>query len=196
MGPWSDYVQAMPKLLIIIGSTRPGRQGERVASWFTTQAQTHGGFDIDVADLNQLDLPLLDEPNHPRLQDYTQDHTRAWSTQVGAADVLVFVTPEYNHSMPASVKNAIDYLHNEWRHKAVGIVSYGGIAGGTRAVTALEPVLSALTMYPAQNLVNIPFFTRFIDGAGTFIGDEGTDGAAQAMLRELTELDSALSALR
>jgi NAD(P)H-dependent FMN reductase len=186
----------MPNLLIIIGSTRPARKGGAVAAWFTQQAHAHGGFDVSVADLAEVNLPLLDEPSHPRLQDYTKDHTKAWSATVAAADVIVFVTPEYNHSMPASVKNAIDFLHNEWRHKAVGVVSYGGIAAGTRCVTALEPVLSALMMYLAGSLVNIPFFTKFIDPDGTFIGDEGTDTAAQAMLKELTELDSALSALR
>jgi NAD(P)H-dependent FMN reductase len=185
----------VPRLLIVIGSTRPGRQGEAVATWFTQQAQAHGGFELDVADLAALKLPLLDEPNHPRLGEYTQDHTRTWSAKVAPADVIVFVTPEYNHSMPASVKNAIDFLHNEWRHKAVGIVSYGGIAAGTRAVTALEPVLSALMMYLAANLVNIPFFSRYIED-GVFTGDTGTDAAAQAMLKELAELDAALSRLR
>jgi NAD(P)H-dependent FMN reductase len=185
----------MPKLLIIIGSTRPGRQGEAVARWFVEQARAEGGFELDVADLASLDLPLLDEPNHPRLGEYIHDHTKAWSAQVGAADAIVFVTPEYNHSFPASVKNAIDFLHNEWRHKAVGIVSYGGIAAGTRAVQALKPVLSALMMYPAGNLVNIPFFARYIDN-GVFTGDEGTDTAARAMLTELAQLDAALSALR
>ncbi len=186
----------MPKLLIIIGSTRPGRQGETIANWFTHQAESHGGFEIEVADLLKLDLPMMDEPQHPRFQEYTKDHTKAWSATVGAADVVVFVTPEYNYSFPAPVKNAVDYLSREWRHKAVGFVSYGGIAAGTRAVQQLKLVLGALMMYPAQNLVNIAWFAKYINDEGEFVGDEGTDAAAKAMLNELAELDSALSALR
>ena len=196
MHPSSDYVLNMPKLLIIIGSTRPGRKGETIARWFTEQARSHGGFDIEVADLLTLDLPMMDEPNHPRLYEYTKDHTKAWSATVAAADVVVFVTPEYNYSFTAPVKNAIDYLSREWRHKAVGFVSYGGIAAGTRAVQQLKLVLGGVMMYPAQNLVNIAWFASYIDDAGVFAGDEGTDTAAKAMLNELAELDSALSALR
>ncbi len=184
-----------PKLLIVVASTRPGRVGRPVADWFRQVAVEHGGFEVEEADLADLDLPLLDEPNHPRLQQYTQEHTRAWSAEVGAADAFVFVTPEYNHSYPASLKNAVDYLHQEWRHKPLGFVSYGGLAAGTRSVQAFKQVASALMMYVANNLVNIAFVHSKIKD-GVFVEDKDVRGAADAMLDELLELDGALSRLR
>jgi NAD(P)H-dependent FMN reductase len=184
-----------PQLLIVVASTRPGRVGRPVADWFRQVAVEHGGFQVEEVDLADLDLPLLDEPNHPRLQQYTQEHTRAWSATVGAADAFVFVTPEYNHSYPASLKNAVDYLHQEWRHKPLGFVSYGGLAGGTRSVQAFRLVASALMMYVANNLVNIAFVHSKIDD-GRFVEDKDVRAAADAMLDELLQLNVALSGLR
>ena len=184
-----------PKLLIVVASTRPGRAGRPVGDWFKQVAIAHAGFDVEEVDLAELDLPLLDEPSHPRLQDYKHDHTKAWSATVAAADAFVFVTPEYNHSYPASLKNAVDYLHREWRHKALGFVSYGGIAAGTRSVQAFKLVASALMMYVAGNLVNISWVhSKLQDGA--FVEDSDVRAAADAMLDELLALDAALSQLR
>jgi NAD(P)H-dependent FMN reductase len=119
--------------MIVIASTRPGRVGLPVARWFTERATEHGAFEIQVVDLAELDLPFLDEPRHPRLRQYTQDHTHAWSEMVDAADAFVFVTSEYNHGYPAPLKNAIDDLNQEWKDKPLGFVSYGGVSAGTRA---------------------------------------------------------------
>ena len=184
-----------PKLLIVVASTRPGRVGRPVGDWFKQVATEHGGFEVEEADLADLDLPLLDEPNHPRLQQYPQEHTRSWSAIVAAADAFVFVTPEYNHSFPATLKNAVDYLNQEWRHKALGFVSYGGIAGGTRSGQAFKQVASALMMYVANNLVNITFVNSRVKD-GVFIEDADVRAAADAMLDELLILNSALSQLR
>jgi NAD(P)H-dependent FMN reductase len=184
-----------PKLLIVIASTRPGRAGRPIGDWFTAFAREHGGFEVDEADLAELNLPLMDEPNHPRLKNYTKDHTKAWSAQVAAADAFVFVTPEYNHSFPASLKNAFDYLHEEWRHKPLGFVSYGAIAAGTRSVQAFKPVAAALMMLVPQNLVNIAWFAQRME-AGRFITDEATDTAAKAMLDELLALDAGMRIMR
>ena len=131
---------AKPVLRIIIGSTRPGRVGPSVAAWITDRAIEHGGFDVQVTDLAELNLPFLDEPNHPRLRQYTHQHTKDWSALVDASDAFIFVTPEYNHGFNAVVKNAIDYLHGEWQHKPAGIVSYGGVAAGTRATQMLSAI--------------------------------------------------------
>ena len=98
----------MPRLAVIIGSTRPGRAGLPIAQWFVERARAHGGFEVEVADLAEIDLPLLDEPNHPRLRKYTKQHTKDWSARIERADAVVFVTPEYNYGYPAAVKNAID----------------------------------------------------------------------------------------
>lgn len=184
-----------PKLLIVTASTRPGRVGRPVGDWFMQVATDHGGFELEEVDLAELNLPLLDEPNHPRLKQYTKDHTKAWSATVEAADAFVFVTPEYNHSYPATLKNAVDYLHNEWRHKPLGFVSYGGIAGGTRSVQAFKQVAGALMMYVAGNLVNITWVQSKLKD-GVFVEDRDVRAAADAMLDELLELEAALKALR
>ena len=186
----------MPNLTIIIGSTRPGRGGAPIAQWFAARAKDHGGFDVTVVDLAELDLPLLDEPNHPRLRQYTHQHTKDWSAIVDAADAFVIVTPEYNYGYPASVKNAIDYLHQEWLHKPVGFVSYGGVAAGTRAVQQLKQVVTTLRMLPVTDSVSIPFYTQFLDSDGTFKANEVMEQAADAMLDELVRTEAALRPLR
>jgi NAD(P)H-dependent FMN reductase len=186
----------MPNLTIIVGSTRPGRAGAPIAQWFASRAKDHGGFDVNVVDLAEVGLPLLDEPNHPRLRQYTRQHTKDWSAIVDAADAFVFVTPEYNYGYPASIKNAIDYLHQEWNHKPVGFVSYGGVAAGTRAVQQLKQVVTTLRMLPVFDSVNIPFHTRFLDSDGVFHANEVLDQAADAMLNELVRTEAALRPLR
>jgi NAD(P)H-dependent FMN reductase len=186
----------MPKLLTIIASTRPGRVGLPVANWFQDQAHAHGGFDLDLADLYELDLPLLDEPNHPRLRKYTQAHTRAWSATVDSADAVVIVTAEYNHGYPAALKNAIDYLHHEWRYKPVGFVSYGGVAAGTRAVQQLKQVVSAVRLLPVVSAVNIPFVAQFLDDDGVIQANDVMIQAAGDMLDELLAVGAALTPLR
>lgn len=186
----------MPKLVTIIASTRPGRVGLPVANWFQDRAQAHGGFDLDLADLYELDLPLLDEPNHPRLRKYTQAHTRAWSATVDSADAVVIVTAEYNHGYPAALKNAIDYLHHEWRYKPVGFVSYGGVAAGTRSVQQLKQVVTALSLMPVTAAVSIPFVARFLGEDRVLRGNEVMEQAARDMLDELGRLEAALAPLR
>jgi NAD(P)H-dependent FMN reductase len=186
----------MPRLMILIASTRPGRGGWPVAQWFIHRATDHDGFELDVVDLCELELPLLDEPNHPRLRQYTQPHTRDWSERVAAADAFVFVTPEYNHGYPAALKNAIDYLHHEWRHKPVGFVSYGGVAAGTRSVEQLQQVVAALRMTPVIDQVNIPFYQQFIDDDGVVQANEVMEQAADTMLGELLRVEETLRPLR
>jgi NAD(P)H-dependent FMN reductase len=186
----------MPKLMIVIASTRPGRVGLPVARWFNDRAVEHGEFEIDLVDLAELDLPMMDEPNHPRLRQYTHEHTRAWSERVDAADVFVFVTSEYNHGYPAALKNAIDFLHNEWHDKPVGFVSYGGVAAGTRAMQQLKPVVSALKMVPVVEAVNIPFVAQFIDDDENVVANEAMEQAVVAMLNELNLMQETLSSLR
>ncbi|MEU7616411.1 NAD(P)H-dependent oxidoreductase [Micromonospora rifamycinica] len=185
----------MTQLMVVVGSTRPGRAALPIARWFTGQAESHGGFDTTVVDLAELALPLLDEPAVPRLGQYTQQHTRRWSALVAAADAVVLVTPEYNFGYPAALKNAIDYLHHEWHHKPVGFVSYGGVAAGTRAVQQLKQVVTTLRMLPVVEAVHIPWHPRFIID-GRFRPDEATAQAAVAMLDELVRAEAALRALR
>jgi NAD(P)H-dependent FMN reductase len=185
----------MPTLTIIVGSTRPGRAGQPIAEWFADRARTHSGFDVEVADLAEIGLPLLDEPNHPRLGQYTKQHTKDWSAIVDRADAVVFVTPEYNYGYPAALKNAIDFLHREWRDKPAGFVSYGGVAAGTRAVQQLKQVVTTLRMTPVFDSVNIPFHAQLIKD-GKFEATDLLNQAADAMLDELVRVESALHQLR
>ncbi len=191
-----ETIPDRPELLIIIASTRPGRAGLPIGEWVRDRAANHGGFAVTVADLAEINLPLLDEPNHARLHQYTHQHTKRWSATVAAADALVIVMPEYNHGYTAPLKNAIDYLHREWQHKPVGLVSYGGVVGGTRAVQQLKPVLAALKMVPMVEAVPIPFFQRHMSDGQRFEGSEALSDAVTAMLNELARWTTALRSLR
>jgi NAD(P)H-dependent FMN reductase len=184
-----------PKLHIILASTRPGRVGLPVAIWFREQALAHGGFEVEWVDLAEWNLPFMDEPLHPRLRQYAHEHTRRWSAQIESADAFVFVMPEYNHGFTAPLKNAIDYLHHEWAYKPVGLVSYGGLSAGTRAVQLLKPVLSDLKMAPTFEGVNIAFVGQHIED-GTFAPPEGMARSAHEMLAELERTEQALRPLR
>jgi NAD(P)H-dependent FMN reductase len=181
-----------PILAIVIGSTRPGRVGPKFAEWFRERAVAHGGFNVELIDLLQLNLPLMDEPNHPRLHQYVHRHTIEWSRTVERADAFVLVSPEYNFGYSAALKNAIDYLFHEWADKAVGFVSYGGVAGGTRAVQQFKQVLTALKMVPVVESVNIPFFSQFIDEAGVVRPNDVMNKAADTMLDELLRITALL----
>jgi NAD(P)H-dependent FMN reductase len=139
---------------------------------------------------------VFDEPNHPRLQQYTHQHSKDWSAAVARGDAFVFLTPEYNHSFPGSLKNALDYLSVEWADKAAGIVSYGGVSAGLRAATALKPVLSALRMVPVVEAVSIPFVAQFLADDDEFVPNAELEAGAKGMLDELLRLTSALRPLR
>jgi NAD(P)H-dependent FMN reductase len=182
--------------MILIASTRPGRVGLPVARWFQGLAREHGGFEVEVVDLAQLALPFVDEPNHPRLRQYTKQHTLRWSAMVDAADAFAFVTPEYNYGMPATLKNAIDFLHVEWQYKPVGFVSYGGISAGTRSVQMTKQIVTTLKMYPVAEAVSIPFVAQFIDDEDQVQANETMEKAAHAMLDELVRVSGALAGLR
>jgi NAD(P)H-dependent FMN reductase len=184
-----------PRLMIVVASTRPGRMGTPVANWFVPRAREYGAFDVDVVDLAELDLPLLNEPNHPRLRDYMHPHTREWSARVDAADAFVFVTPEYNHGYPAALKNAIDYLHQEWQHKPVAFVSYGGIAAGTRSMQQLTQVVTAVKLLPLDEAVNIPFVRTLVHD-GVLDANDSMERAVPSMLDELLRVQAALRPLR
>lgn len=186
----------MAILQIITASTRPGRKGPAVATWFEQRARTHGTFDIEMVDLAAVALPLFDEPEHPAKRKYQHAHTRAWSETVARGDAYVMVTPEYNHATPPSLLNAIDYLVLEWAYKPVGLVSYGGISAGLRSVQSLKPILSGLKMVPITEAVAIPLFTSRIDADGVFTSDEKMDAAAALMLDEIARWEGALRTLR
>lgn len=185
----------MQRLLIIIASTRPGRRGAAVAEWFAGEARAHGGFELSVADLAELDLPLLDEPNDSVRDAYVHAHTKRWSRIVDTADAFVIVTPEYNNSFPAALKNALDYLYREWRYKPVGLVSYGGVSGGLRAATAIKPVFAALSLIPVEDAVVVRDVKQHVLD-GRLAGSDSQRRSAEGMLDELSRMSAALEPLR
>jgi NAD(P)H-dependent FMN reductase len=185
----------MPRILIVVASTRPGRAGKPVADWFVDLARADSGSEIDVADLADLALPFLDEPAHPMKREYLHEHTRRWSERVERADGYIFVMPEYNFGYSAPLKNALDYLYWEWQYKPVGFVGYGGIAGGTRAVQMIKQVVTTLKMFPVKESVIIQFVGERV-AQGVFRSDEGLDGMAHTMLGEVDRLAEAMTPMR
>ena len=148
------------KIAIIIGSTRPGRNGEPVAKWVYEIAQKRSDAEFELVDIRDFNLPLLDEPVPPSMGQYSKPHTKAWAAKIGSFDGYVFVAPEYNHGISGALKNAIDFLFAEWNNKVAGFVSYGG-AGGARAVEQLRLVLAEVQIATVRNQVLLSMFTDF-----------------------------------
>jgi len=181
----------------MIASTRPGRKGVAIADWFLGEATKHGKFNVERIDLAEVNLPLVDEPRHPRLRQYEHEHTKRWSVSVSRADAFVFVTPEYNYGAPPALVNAIDYLQHEWAYKACAFVSYGGVSAGTRGVQMSKQLVTAVKMMPMMEGVFIPFFAQHLDEkTGAFDPGETQAKAAAAMLDELLKWATALKAMR
>lgn len=150
----------MIRIAIIIGSTRPGRVGKAVGEWVYEKASGRDDAEFELVDLEEIDLPLLDEPVPPSMGKYSKPHTKAWAKKVASFDAFVFVTAEYNHGIPGALKNALDFLYAEWNNKAAAFVSYGS-AGGARAVEQLRLVASELQMAHVRNQVMFSLFEDF-----------------------------------
>src|ERR1700688_2870524 len=133
----------MLKVGIIVGSTRPGRKAAAVAKWAYDILKSRQDAEFEIIDIEDYALPLLDEPVPPSMHQYSQAHTKTWSAKIASFDAYIFVTPEYNHSISAALKNAIDFLFHEWNDKVAGFIGYGG-AGGARAVEALRLVMGEI----------------------------------------------------
>lgn len=186
----------MYNLKIITSTTRPGRKGIAVANWMYNKAKQEEPFNVELLDLAVINLPFMDEPNHPRLQQYQHEHTKKWSATINAADAFIIVLGEYNYGFPAPLKNALDYLFKEWMYKPVAFVSYGGVSAGLRSMQMLKQVVSAFSMMPVTEAVSIPFFTRFLNDEEEFVPDEIVAKSAQALLAELKRFCEASKLLR
>ncbi len=186
----------MSTLKIVIASTRPGRLGEPIGAWLAEAARRHGGFDtVEVLDLAAINLPLFDEPHHPKTGRYQHAHTLAWSSQVDEADALIFVSPEYNGFPPATLINAVDYLHAEWVGTPLGILTYGAGSGGSRARGLLHLLATNLRMRPAEASFGLPqVFDQVADGV--FTPADGNARSAAALFDELVALLGDMAAAR
>jgi NAD(P)H-dependent FMN reductase len=184
----------MTKVGIILGSTRPGRNGEAVARWVYDIASKRDDAEFELVDLADYPLPHLDEPVPPSLGQYTKPHTKEWAAKIASFDAYVFVTPEYNHSTSGALKNAIDYLYQEWNNKAAGFVSYGSV-GGTRAVEHLRLIMGELQVADVRAQVALSLYTDF-ENFSVFRPGELHEQALSTVLDQVIAWGGALKAVR
>lgn len=182
------------KIAVILGSTRPGRNGEAVANWVMKEAAGRTGATYELVDLRDYPLPHLDEAIPPSMGQYTNEHTKTWAAKIGSYDGFVFVTPEYNHSTSGVLKNAIDYLYAEWNNKAAAFVSYGSL-GGARAIEHLRGISSELQIAHVRQQLSFSLFTDFENFSEFKPGPQHGDSAA-ALFGQLESWAGALKSIR
>lgn len=185
------------RIMVLICSTRPGALGPEVGRWLVDAVGRRAaqlGVDLVPVSLSDLDLPFLDEEEHPSSGVYRQEHTRRWSAMVDAADGFIAVTPEYNYGMPATLKNALDYLGREWAWKPIGFVSYGNTSAGTRSVQHAKQVVTTLRLVPLGATVAIRIGDSVRDGR--LRPDPARDAAGVGVLDELVRVAQALRPMR
>lgn len=184
----------MIKIAIVLGSTKPGRNGEAVAKWVYELAKKRTDAEFELVDVADFNLPLYDEPYPAMMQQYTKEHTKKWSQKINEFDGYIFVTAEYNHSIPGALKNAIDYLNVEWKNKAAGFVSYGS-AGGARAVEHLRLVAAELHMADVRAQVMLNLFTDFIN-MSDFKPDPRHESELDELLNQVIVWSNAMKTIR
>ncbi|MCH9815783.1 MAG: NAD(P)H-dependent oxidoreductase [Actinomycetia bacterium] len=150
----------MMKIAVVLGSTRPGRNTAAVADWVMQAAAERSDAEYELVDIAEFNLPPLDEAYPPQAGNPQQPHTHAWAAKIAEFDGFIFVTPEYNHSVPGSFKNAVDYLFYEWNNKAIGFVSFGSV-GGVRAVEAWRLIAAELKLADVRPQVSLSLITDF-----------------------------------
>jgi NAD(P)H-dependent FMN reductase len=187
------------KIAIIVGSTRPGRKGTAVGQWVLEQAEQRddvpGKVQFDLLELESFDLPLLEESTVPAAadRDYDTPETRAWSEAIDGYDGFVFVTPEYNHGVPAALKNAVDVLGPEWANKAIAFVGYGA-DGGVRAVEHWRTIVVNLMMTDVRAQLALVEFDDWDEG--TFTPEDRRKEELETLLDQLIEMTESVRAIR
>jgi NAD(P)H-dependent FMN reductase len=184
----------VPRIGIILGSTRPNRNGEQVADWVYENASGRDDAEFELVDLRDYPLPHLDEPLPPSLGQYQNDHTKEWAEKIASFDGFVIVTPEYNHGASGVLKNAIDFLYAEWNNKAVAFVSYGSV-GGARAAEHLRLVAGELQMADVRQQVALSLMTEFENFSVFQPGDYNLE-ALETMLDQVVAWSEALKPRR
>jgi NAD(P)H-dependent FMN reductase len=184
----------MPRIGIIISSTRPNRNGVQVANWVLDVARQRGDAEYELLDLREFDLPNYDEPYPAAMGQYQNPHTKRWAETVNSFDGFIIVTAEYNHGMPGALKNALDFVYSEWNNKSVGFVSYGS-ALGVRSVEHLRQVVGHLQMADVAQTVSISLFTEFED-MQHFRPSDMSLNALNTMLDQLASWTRAMMSLR
>jgi NAD(P)H-dependent FMN reductase len=173
------------RVAVIVGSVREGRVGRTVADWFAGRAADRPDVMVDVIDLAEVGLPLVLPAPGSEPAPETADALRRVTPRLAAADAFVVVTPEYNHSFPAALKNLIDWHNTEWRAKPVGFVSYGGLSGGLRAVEQLRTVFAELHAVTVRETVSFHGVWERFDAQGAPTDPAGSNAAAKSLLDQL-----------
>jgi NAD(P)H-dependent FMN reductase len=184
----------MLKIAIVVGSTRPGRKCEAIARWAHEIAQKRTDADFALLDLATFELPLLDEPMPAAAGSYSHPHTKRWSAAIASFDGYVFVTPEYNHGTSAALKNAIDFLYNEWTDKAAGFIGYG-YTMGARAIENLRLVMASLQVATVRPQLGLSLFTDF-ERATVFKPTQLQEKSLNSVLDHVIAWSGALKVLR
>jgi NAD(P)H-dependent FMN reductase len=185
----------MVKIGIIIGSTRPGRVAEQVGNWVYSIAQKRNDAQYELVDIADYNLPVYDEPVPPSMgQNYAHEHTRKWSEKIASLDGFVFCTPEYNRATTGALKNAIDFLYDEWNNKAAGFVGWGSFLGA-RAVENLRLIMGELQVADVRAQVGLSLFTDFENFTVFKPGPHHEEGV-NGMLDQVVKWSTALKTLR
>jgi NAD(P)H-dependent FMN reductase len=177
------------KLTVVLASTRNGRRGEKVASWFLPMAEENGRFEVTLADLKEYDLPFYNDSEEPSDMDkkYPDPKVQAWSDTIDSSDAVIFVMPEYNYAVSAPLKNAIDHIYYEWLDKPVGFVGYGS-RGAFDAIDSLRRTARALGWKVAPSIVGIRKIKKVLKEDGTISSDEEYKKTARQMLAQLSAI--------
>lgn len=184
----------MVKLQVIVGSTRPNRAGKGVAEWVYEAAKERNDVEFELVDIADYELPLLDEPMPPSLNQYTKDHTKQWAAKIDEADGYIFVTGEYNHSVPGALKNAIDFLYKEWNNKAAGFVSYGSNSG-SRAVEHLRGIMGEIQIADVREQLLLSLVNDF-ENYSVFQPTEAHEDKLNRVIDQIVSWAEALKAVR
>ncbi|PVA05407.1 NADPH-dependent FMN reductase [Thalassorhabdomicrobium marinisediminis] len=183
-------------LKIITTSTRPGRVGPTVSDWVARVARDVDVITAEPVDLADMELPLLDEAQHPAKQQYEHAHTKRWSAQIAGADAAIFVLPEYDYFAPASFVNAVQCLMLEWKYLPVGVVCYGGVSGGLRSAQEARQLLGNVGAYAIPQTVPVPFVANAIGADGALETNDKMDLGLAGMIKELAKLAEVMKPLR
>jgi NAD(P)H-dependent FMN reductase len=186
----------MFQLKIITSTVRPGRKGPLLARWAHEKTLASGLFQTEILELGEINLPMMNEPNHPVQMKYEHEHTKWWSSKIKEADAFLFVTGEYDYNYPAPLRNALEYLYHEWTYKPAGIISYGGQSAGLRATNGLKLDLSTFKMVPLPETVSFNFYAKFITPEGVFAPGPEADEKLANLLKELLRWTKGLELIR
>lgn len=185
-----------PRIAVVVGSNRPRRICDQIAAWVQRALRDAGLEQTGLIDLQEVDLPFLDEPDLPAHGCYEHEHTTRWSALISSYDGFVFVFPQYNWGYPAVLKNALDFLYDEWAGKPAGMVTYGTRGGGL-AAAQLDQVLQGLHMRATETNVELKTdSTMLTDDRELRDGDAVFAGYRPQVTALATELRSMANAVR